>query len=116
MEQTILRSEVYALINSGEPFDMVFVTCHRKKGTGGDLYVCNGWMALHAREINNTAKRDSPADPDTSGDDLNERLSKDPNHGENGTVNVFNPANPGYHPVCVHYDLIQFFNGKRVIN
>jgi hypothetical protein len=32
------------------------------------------------------------------------------------TVRLFNPDNAETHPITVHHKLIQFFNGKRVIN
>lgn len=113
MDATILRSDVYKLIHSGEAFDMQFVTCNRKKGTGGDLITAEGWMVLNARETSDVkGETDEYEEADTPLGDG----GKDPNHEENGTVNVFNPANPGYHPVKVHYDLITTFNGKRVIN
>jgi hypothetical protein len=108
MEGTILRSEVYKAIHSGEPFDATWITCDRRRGTGGDIISAEGWMKLTSDEVENVAASVS-ADEAT-------RIKKDPNHPKHGTVNVFNPANSGHHPITVHYDLITFFNGKRVIN
>lgn len=116
MEQTILRSQVFKEILSGEPFDMKWVSADRRRGTGGDLVSAEGWMIC---------SRDPAVKNRESGTSTAELLilkeesdaaRKDPNHPENGTVNVFNPANAGIHPITVHWDLIQFFNGKRVIN
>jgi hypothetical protein len=103
-----LRSEVYEALHSGEPFDMEFITCHRKKGTGGDLFSVEGWMKISGK----TTETDLPYNSIRIGSGL----TKDPHHIENGTINIFNPGNSGVHPISVHIDLIQFFNGKRVIN
>jgi hypothetical protein len=32
------------------------------------------------------------------------------------TFNIYNPTNPGDHVTKVHYRLMQFFNGKRIID
>ena len=107
--QVILRSQVFKEIHTGEPFDMVFITADRRRGSGGELIVAEGWMKLsyeqqHGGKELKILKEEASAE------------NKDPNHEDHGTINVFNPANAGYHPIKVHYDLIQFFNGKRVIN
>lgn len=108
MEQTILRSKVYELLHSGAPFDMEFITCNRKKGTGGELITCEGWMKVGGGQQSSVSHQQPSV--------ATENTTKNPHHGANGTINVFNPANAGVHPITVHYDLIQFFNGKRVIN
>lgn len=89
---------------------MVWISCDRRRGTGGDLMTAEGWMVMNPETLQN--QKNTSAEGSTKED----RTTKDPNHKENGTVNIFNPANAGIHPVTVHYDLIQFFNGKRVIN
>lgn len=112
MQGTILRSEVWRQIHSGEPFDMIFITCDRRRRTGGELVTCEGWMVLSRDRESQAPAGATPPDPASAG----AGITRDPNHEENGTVNVFNPGNSGVHPIRVHYDLIQFFNGKRVIN
>ena len=115
MVGTVLRQEVYEIIQSGEAFDMEFVTADRRRGTGGDLIVCEGWMILR-KDDRSPVTDDRPDEEDNPSSAILQPSSKDPHHALNGTVNVFNPANPGYHPITVHYELIQVFNGKRVIN
>lgn len=110
-EGKILRYDVFKEIHSGEPFDMAWITCNRKKGTGGDIISAEGWMVVsdQPRETKDV-KSETTENPSLKGE------AKDPNHPDNGTVNIFNPANSGVHIHKVHIDLIQFFNGKRVIN
>lgn len=115
MEKTILRAQVFQEIHSGEPFDMIWITCDRRRGTGGEIISAEGWMVVFRKaKAGETLADQGGATPGAS--DEAEKIRKDPNHPENGTVNVYNPANSGYHPISVHFDLIQFFNGKRVIN
>jgi hypothetical protein len=108
MEKTILRSDVVKALASGEHFDMEFITCNRRKGTGGKLISVESWLKISASTPEETLPFESIRTSTT--------ISKDPHHDIHGTVNIFNPENAGVHPVSVHYDLIQFFNGKRVIN
>lgn len=119
MEETILRSQVFREVLNGAPFDMIWVTADRRRGTGGDLISAEGWMVCgYDTAGKNQASGVSVTElmilKEESSD--GDRQTKDPNHSDNGTVNVFNPANSGVHPITVHWDLIQFFNGKRVIN
>jgi hypothetical protein len=111
MDGTILRSQVFKLLHSGDSFDMVWITADRRRGTGGDLISAEGWMVVE--QVKSEKLKVKSADAPAFG---NGGPSRDPNHPENGTVNVYNPANSGVHPHKVHIDLIQFFNGKRVIN
>ncbi len=104
----ILRNDVYLHIMSGEPFDAEFITADRKRGTGGELAKVQGWMKV-IHEVESSNLKVQSREPAAEN-------SKAPNHAVHGTVNIFNPANSGVHPVSVHVDLIQFFNGKRVIN
>ena len=106
MEETILRSDVFKALISGEPFDMSWVMCDRRRGTGGELISVEGWMIL---------SDEAEVEPGNVTRETTD-VSRDPDHARNGTVNVFNPANSGVHPYKVHIDLIQTFNGKRVIN
>lgn len=111
MEKTILRSQVYKEVLNGDPFDMIWITADRRRGTGGSIISAEGWMVISERNFSADASGSN-----MGGGANRSEITKDPNHPENGTVNVFNPANSGYHPISVHWDLIQFFNGKRVIN
>jgi hypothetical protein len=110
MELTILRMAAIELMESGEPFDLEFVTANRRKGTGGDLIEVKGWMKVsYSGDTPAAAASVAIVTKGTS-------IERDPHHREHGTVNIFNPEHPQLHPHKVHYDLIQFLNGKRVIN
>jgi hypothetical protein len=108
MEETILRSEVLKQADTGDPFDMVLVTCDRKRGTGGELLSVKQWAKMHnievAEKMPGTIRKTARA------------MVKNPHHWVNKTLNIFNPNNKTLHPIKVHFRLIQFFNNKRVIN
>lgn len=108
MEQTILRSEVLKLADTGEPFQMVFVTADRRRGTGGELIEVKDWVKMSAR----TPEESRPGQKRKK----NPLMRKAPNHYEHKTINIINPTNKKLHPHKVHIRLIQFFNHKRVIN
>lgn len=108
MEETILRSDVLKQADSGEPFDMVIVSCDRKRGTGGKLITVKGWQKLQHEEV--AAKMPGQLRK------VARAITRSPHHWENKTLNIFNPNNRALHPIKVHFRLIQFFNGKRVTN
>ena len=108
MEETILRSAALKEADNGEPFDMVFITCDRRRGTGGELIQVKQWQKLdtveQAEKLPGPIRKTAVA------------MAKSANHWVNKTINIFNPNNRSLHPIKVHFRLIQFFNGKRVIN
>lgn len=108
MEATILRSEALKIADNGDPFDMVFVAADRRRGTGGELITVRGWQKMGtedmARRLPGQLRKTALA------------ITRNPNHWVNKTINIFNPNNRAMHPIKVHFRLIQFFNGKRVIN
>lgn len=108
MEETILRSQVLKEADSGDPFDMVIVSCDRKRGTGGELITVRGWQKLGTEDA---ARRMPSGNRKTA-----MAMVRNPNHWVNKTINIFNPNNRALHPIKVHFRLIQFFNGKRVTN
>jgi hypothetical protein len=103
---TILRSEVLKLVDTGASFDMEFVTADRRRGTGGKLIELKAWQK----------KIGQPVEDTIPGQHIRRTKPKDPNHYKHGTINVFNPANKAVHPHKVHVPLIQTFNGKKVVN
>ena len=54
--QTILRSDVLKLIESGEPFSMEFVTADRRRDTDGRLINVENWVkhCVKSVEVNTT--------------------------------------------------------------
>jgi hypothetical protein len=103
----ILRSEVLKVADSGEHFNAVFVTADRRRGTGGDLIEVKDWQKILA---------DHPGQRVPGRRRAAIGSIKAPNHWENKTINIHNPNNKLQHPISMHIRLIQFFNGKRVVN
>jgi hypothetical protein len=108
MDQSIMRSQVMREADSGEPFDMVLVSCDRKRGTGGELITVKGWQKMDSEAV---AEKLPGAHRKAA-----RHMVRNPNHWQHNTINIYNPNNRALHPVKVHFRLIQFFNGKRVIN
>jgi hypothetical protein len=106
MNELIMRSEAMALINSGKPFDLEFITADRRRGTGGKIISLKGWMKL---------REDMPAEA-FPGYTKKIALKRDKANHQNKTFTVFNPQNKAVHPHTVHYRLMQVLNGKRIIN
>jgi len=103
MAETIDLLTVLDEIDTGNTFDMTFITCDRRRGTGGEIVEVKGWAKVKREKGRGDEKSASFA------------ASKNPNHFENKTINIVNPRNRRLHPVKVHWYLIEFFNGKRVI-
>jgi hypothetical protein len=102
---TVLRSDVLSAAESGESLDLIFVTADRRRGTGGEIIEVKNWRKVDFDK------------PKTNGKSHTKTITrKNPNHWENKTINIFNPNNRLQHPISVHFRLIQFFNGKRVVN
>lgn len=106
MEQTITRYEALKLIETGEPFDLVFITADRRRGTGGQIKRVKGWLKV---------MRNSDDAPSGVGNLSKAMQSRDPRHFEHRTFNIFNPSNPADHAHKVHWRLMAFFNGKRIV-
>lgn len=95
-------------VDEADSFDMTFITADRKRGTGGELINVKAWQKIDSK----TPVERMPGRTRK----LARSMTKDPNHWENKTINIFNPNNLQQHPIKVHYRLIQFLNGQRVIN
>lgn len=108
MEAIITRSEAMKIIDSGEFFDLEFVTADVRRGTGGDYISVKNWEKLSGE----------PAEEAIPGEKKFKKklLTKDPNHDRHKTFLVYNPSNRSEHPIKVHFRLIQYLNGKRIIN
>ena len=97
----ILRSEVLRQMDTGEPFHLEFVTADRKRGTGGEL----------VKVINWTKQKKDPVQERKTALSHNSGRSR-----PSKTFIISNPHNKIQHPISVHVRLLQFFNGKRIIN
>jgi hypothetical protein len=101
------------LIKTGQPITLEYVTADRKRGTGGELIKCENWQLVRPLPDKQPATTGQaagePAPPATT-------ATKDPNHFQHKTFNIFNPANRSAHVRKVHYRLLLTLNGKRIIN
>lgn len=102
--ETIFRSQVMDIINSGKPFDLEIVTADRRRGTGGEYITLRKHCKLQEQKL--PGQQASAAY--TSARDRNNHLHK--------TFIVYNPANPAAHPITVHWRLMQVINGKLITN
>ncbi|THU34250.1 hypothetical protein FAM09_24845 [Niastella caeni] len=107
-QQTILRHEVLKELDTGNLFDMVFITADRRRGTGGKIKRVSNWVKIIGGEQVSRLPGEFSRITSLS-------LKKNPSHGEHKTINIYNPGNPGDHATKVHWRLIIFFNGKRVL-
>lgn len=107
MEETILRHEVIKQMDTGDPFDLVFITADKRRGTGGVIKRVDNWV----KSKGNHPDEHYPGKPPPS----KTGRSVDPDHRRHKTFNIMNPADLDQHPVKVHWRLMQKFNGKRIL-
>lgn len=109
MEETILRSEAFKIIDRGELVNIDFVTADRRRGTGGKYISVKQWCKVQQQTPDQNAL---PKDIHTPKKDL----VKDPGHRLNKTFNICNPRFPSLHIHKVHYRLFVRLNGKTVLS
>ncbi len=94
-------------MDTGDPFDLVFITADRKRGTGGKVKRVKGWAKIIG---------DVPVRTGRPGQFRHIKTpAKNPHHTKHKTINVFNPGNDRDHAISVHWRLMVFFNGKRIL-
>lgn len=94
-------------IDMGDPFDLVWITADRKRGTGGKIMRVEDWTKVKGSDSAETL----PGQFLQS----NPVIRRNPNHFLHKTFNICNPRNPGERPKKVHWRLMIFFNGKRIL-
>ena len=104
MAETITLKDAIELIDSGQYFDIRFITCNIQKGIGGQQYdlkrVCKYKNMSHSQQ-----KAIEVAQAKT-------KNSKNPNHYDNSTRNL---KLENGELVKVHIRLIRMINGKTVL-
>lgn len=100
----IQLKEVIDGIESGKPFDIVFVTADRKKGTGGEIKRYKNWVKCNLEAM---------PEPILRRNKMEIGSYKMPQHQEHKTKNIMNPVTRDIRKV--HIRLITEFNGKRVV-
>ncbi|MGN6416874.1 MAG: hypothetical protein ACTHMC_05260 [Pseudobacter sp.] len=103
--ETIQRHKVLQLIDSGEPFDLDFVTADRARGTGGKIKRVKGWQKYS--EAGPVGGR--PSDFKATG------RKKTTTGSDHRTFNIYNPNDRKQHPVKVHYLLMAYFNNIKIV-
>lgn len=96
-----------AMINSGKPIDLSFITADERRGTGGDLIEVKKWLKM--RDDHKPGEAPSGYTPTFT-------PKKDRQNHLNKTFTIFSPANRAVHPITVHYRLMTRLNGMRIIN
>lgn len=104
MDATILRSEVLKKINTGDPFDLEFVTANRHTGKGGEVIKVQQWAKVPGSAVEEKRPGSFAKTTSTS------------TQRETKTILLHNPQNRATHPIPVHIRLITFYNDKRIIN
>jgi hypothetical protein len=107
MSETILRSEAWKLIDSGQPFNLGFVTADRRRGTGGEYKEVTGYRKVQKDPLPEV-KSGKPFR-------IADKLKTNPNHGVHKTTNIYDPRDPRKHITKIHYRLFDRFNGKTVL-
>jgi len=110
MEATISRYAVLKEIDTGKAFSLVFITADRKRGTGGRRVEVTNWVKI----VNPDMEMKIPGRTLTMQEKSN--LRTEIRHPEGIMFNIYNPLNPRQHITAVHYSLMTFFNGKRIID
>lgn len=106
-DQTIFRHDVLRLMDTGEDFDLVFITADRRRGTGGKPKTVKSWAKV----------KGDPAEVRIPGKQLSKtKLNELRKAAGLKIINIFNPSSPADHIISVHYQLMIFFNGKRIID
>lgn len=109
-ENVILRHDAWKQMDTGDLFDITFITADRRRGTGGQRITF-----ASAQKIKREAIPDSIPLTQQMALKKEQKLIKDPNHGVNKTINIHVPNDRSVHVHKLHYRLFTWFNGKRVI-
>jgi len=111
MESTISRYEALKQIDTGKAFSLVFINADRTRGTGGKRVEVVNWVKI----VNPDLNMKIPGRTLTQQEKKN--LKKELHQKERGIMfNIYNPLKPSQHITAVHYALMTFFNGKRIID
>lgn len=100
--QTITLNEALYKIKRGERFDIEFVTCDRKRNTGGAL-----------KGLTNCIYPQTKQKAETTGEVSKESVTKAPRHYRNSTLNLQQLGNREI--TKVHIRLITKLNGVQVV-
>ncbi len=104
VQETIELTEVIDHMEALMPFDITYVTADKKRGTGGDIKQCRGWVKCDLS---------SQPEPILRKNKISYAEAKDPNHRLHKTRNIMNPVTREIRKL--HLRLIVEFNGKRVV-
>lgn len=106
-KESIALYKVIAHIDSGQHFDMVYVTADRRRGTGGELESLKNWVKHNTFDSKKPTDREPKSRIATSLRDCN------PQNFRHKTRNVINLKSRKIQKL--HLKLIVEFNGKNVL-
>ena len=112
MQAVITLSECLALMRTGEPFDLVWVTADRQRRRGGEILTAEGACQVikRTKELGGPPRgigKANPQSPIHRG-----RGPKNPNHYAHGTRNIRLASGKVRK---VHIQLIDSINGMKVV-
>jgi hypothetical protein len=106
-KETITLTEVIRQLDTGQPFNMVYITADRRRGTGGEIETLKNWV-LH------NAQRPSPKGSKESKSRIAAKLYEcKPDHFFHKTRNILNLKSRKIQKL--HLKLIVEYNGKNVL-
>jgi hypothetical protein len=100
---TITLEEVIDVMESGRPFDLVYVTADETRGTGGDIIERKGWVICNKAALPTPILRRNKIKPVDKADRLQANTNR----------LIYHPASQKIR--AVHLRLICQFNSKRVV-
>lgn len=104
-KEFIELKDVIAIMDSGQVFDITFVSADVKRGTGGEMKTRTNMVK------SGTVKTVSNDEIDA---EYKMKKKVNPNHFQNSTRNIHPTTNPR-ELTKIHLRLITRFNGKRVL-
>lgn len=106
-QATIMRWDVIQQLDTGDVFDITWITMDRRRGTGGEIRKKTNWAKVRGVVAEERVPGKGSAAPVA--------VSRNPHHAQHKTINIFNPSDPRDPVAKIHWRLITHFNGARVI-
>ena len=107
-KETITLRDALKHLDSGQPFNLVYVEADRRRGTGGELATRKGWVKLMP-----AAKVQGATRPEYKSRVAKAIQDTDPNHFHNKTRNIIYLKSRTIKKL--HTKLIVEYNGKNVV-
>lgn len=114
MQAVITLSECLAMMRTGEPFDLVWVTADRQRRRGGEILTAEGACQVIKRKPGAGPPETADRNPDSGPQSPKPQhpSPKNPNHYAHGTRNIRLASGKVRK---VHIQLIDSINGMKVV-